>query len=148
MTNAENQWKDIMEQECKTGDWAIDKYTNKVYPCCDCRQCLFFKEDQEGFLDCRKNKVDWLNAECESKFSEEDKAVMRALDKIEWVTRDITGMLCGFTERPLKSEGFWARQRSSTCRFLNFNKVTSAQFLPISWDDKEPTSRAEILGEE
>ena len=147
MTNAENQWKDIMAQECKTGDWAINKYTKKVYPCGDCCQCLFSEEDQEGFLACRKNKVDWLNAEYKPGFSEEDKAVLRALDKVQWVVKNENGSIWGYMEKPIRRRHYWSKEDLETYAIV-LNYITSATFDAIKPSDKEPTSRAEILGEE
>ena len=44
MTNAERQGKDIMEQLCQTGDWAVNKNTGEVVDCSGkCKNfCLFY----------------------------------------------------------------------------------------------------------
>lgn len=33
MTNAEKRGKEILEQLCKTGDWALNKDTNEICNC-------------------------------------------------------------------------------------------------------------------
>lgn len=146
MKNVERQGKDILAQECMTGGWAIYKNTMEIMPCGGnlCSECLF-----EGFPDsqiCKKNKSDWLNAEYKPKreFSEEDRAVLKALPKIEWVTREKGGMVYGHLRKPYRRHAGWDSQGYG----VNLSVLVSAQFLPISFDDDEPTSRAEILGEE
>lgn len=147
MTNAERQNKDIMAQMCETGDWAVNKNTGEVIDCngCNCEtKCLFYKMGE----NCDKKKVKWLNAEYQEpkrEFSEEDKAVVRALDKVEWWARDEDGVVYGYLIKPKKGIITW--HAISICICIS-NAFTSAQFLPISWDDKEPTNRKEILGEE
>lgn len=145
MTNAERQGKDILAQECKTGRWAVDKTTGEVVDCSGkCKNfCLFYKLGRP----CQKEKAKWLNAEYKPKreFSEEDKAVLRALDKMQWVARDEDGTIFGYLIKPNKNRTAWFGSITGACISNDF---TSAQFLPISWDDKEPTSRKEILGEE
>ena len=144
MTNAERQGKDIMEQLCQTGNWAVDKTTGEVVDCSGkCKNfCLFYNLGRP----CQKEKAKWLNAEYKPgrEFSKEDRAVLRALDKVQWVARDDDGVVYGYLIKPKKGASTWLGG-ISTCISTAF---TSAQFLPISWGDDEPTSRAEILGEE
>lgn len=143
MTNAERQNKDIMAQECKTGRWAVDKTTGEVVDCSGkCKNfCLFYNLG----TPCQRKKVKWLNAEYKPKreFSESAKLVIRALDKINWVIKDEYGGIWGGFERPRKIGNKWVFQSA----YL-LSHITTANFYPISCDDKEPTSRKEILGEE
>lgn len=147
MTNAERQEKYIMAQMCKTGDWGVNKNTGEIKGCDEiCRgNCLFL----HGANNCEQYKADWLNAEYQEppkEFSEADKTVMRVLDKIEWVVRFSDGKVYGYLEKPQKGYVCWVYKSVVPVCISNF--CTSAKFLPISWDDDEPTSRKEILGEE
>ena len=145
MTNAERQGKDIVAQMCETGDWAVNKNTGEIMKCYgNCHICKFYES-----YDCADAKVKWLNAEYEPKreFSEGDRAVLRALEKVQWVAIDDDGLVFGYLVKPKKGVSCWSSNsyEESIC-ISNF--CTSAQFLPISWDDDEPTSRKKILGEE
>lgn len=147
MTNAEKQGKDILAQECKTGRWAVDKTTGEVVDCSGkCKDfCLFW----EIGTPCQTKKAKWLNAEYQEpkrEFSEEDKAVLRALDKAQWVARDEDGAVYAYLSelKPEKKNISWKTDKLCFC----LTGFTSAEFLPISWEDDEPTSRADILGEE
>ena len=97
---------------------------------------------------CSEQKAKWLNAEYKPKreFSEEDKAVVRALDKAEWWTRDKDGTLYCWEGKPIKAFIEW-KCGGDCINLATIKGFTSAEFLPISWDDKKPTRRAEILGE-
>lgn len=147
MTNAKKYGAKIIAQESKTGDWAIDKQTKNVRACRmeSCENCLF----NNSLVNCSIFKTQWLNAqygkdiELKRKFSVDAKLVMRALDKINWVIKDEYGGIWGGFERPIKIGNKWEFQAA----YL-LSHITTANFYPISCDDKEPTSRKEILGEE
>lgn len=147
MTNAEKYGAEIMAQQCKTGDWAVDKSTGEIKGCDEtrCNNCLFL----HGANNCEQYKADWLNAEYNKpkrEFSEEDKAVMRALDKVQWVARDEDRTVYAYISelKPEKRNVCW--KTNKMC--FSLTGFTSAQFVPISWEDDEPTNRKEILGEE
>lgn len=144
MTNAEKRGKEILEQLCKTGDWAVNKYTNEICDCTiECRSCIFFDED----CYCTNVKTKWLNSEykTEKHFTEADKAVLRVLDKVRWVVRNKSGLVLAYWEKPKKTQfNCW----DSVSWGINLAEVTSAEFSAIQWEDEEPTSREEILGEE
>lgn len=146
MTNAEKRGKEILEQLCKTGDWAVNKDTNEIVGCILAKEtcqgnCLFAK------LNCTTAKAKWLNSEYKTKkhFTEADKAVLRALDKVQWVARDEDGTVCGFCEKPHKGIVIW-RCETDVVSLSKFS--TTAKFTDIKWEDEEPTCREEILGEE
>lgn len=147
MTNAKKYGAKILAQECKTGDWAIEKQTGNVRKCRgeSCENCLFDNRSS----NCAVFKTQWLNAEygkdivLKREFSESAKLVIRALDKINWVIKDEYGGIWGGFERPRKTGNKWVFQSA----YL-LSHITTANFYPISCDDKEPTSRKEILGEE
>ena len=143
MTNAEKYKDAIMAQMCKTGDWAVNKSgeivsCNSTY-CADCK----FHVNARGCLDVVK---EWLNAEAKKVFSEKDKEVLRALDKAQWVARDKDGRLCIYATKPFRNiAGFW----DAPFPFMSLiGCFSTAEFAPVKWEDDEPTSREEILGEE
>ena len=140
MTNAEKYKDAIMAQLCKTGKWAVNK-ANEIMSCDACSACLF---RYGGY--CPDERKRWLNAEAVKEFSEKDKEVIRALDKVQWVARDNDGKLFAYTTKPFKSEGYWySASPGSASRIDN---LFTAEFASVKWEDKEPTSREEILGEE
>lgn len=61
MTNAEKRGQEILKQECRTGNWALNKYTNEICDCTieRCRSCIFF----DGDWACTNVKAEWLNSE-------------------------------------------------------------------------------------
>ena len=147
MTNAEKRGQEILAQECRTGNWAVNKDTNEIVECIPTKEtcegnCLF-----GGVAGCVKGKIEWLNSEYKTKkhFSEADKAVLRVLDKVQWVARNKSGNVIAYWEKPKKTHlDFW----DSYMGGINLTEATSAEFSAIQWEDEEPTSRAEILGEE
>lgn len=144
MTNAEKYKDAIMAQMYKTGDWAVNK-SGKIVSCgnIDCDDCKFNTKTEF----CSYEKKEWLNTEADEKkaFSEKDKEVIRALDKVNWVVRDERGVLYGYHGKPYKSRGIWFCPGDYV---INLTPFTTAEFAPVKWEDDEPTSRAEILGEE
>lgn len=68
--------------------------------------------------------------------------MIRALDYIEWVTKNDFGRISGHIDKPIKSQGKWL-----SCKILALDEITSARFEAIKSTDTEPTSREEILGE-
>ena len=141
MTNAEKYKDAIMAQMCKTGDWAINE-VNEIISCEACLNCIF----RDGGY-CTDERKKWLNAEADEKkaFSEKDKEVIRALDKVQWVARDENGVVYGYGNEPYKGSGIWVRRNGLSA---DISILTTAEFAPVKWEDDEPTSRAEILGEE
>lgn len=144
MTNAEKYKDAIMAQLCKTGAWAVNK-SGEVVPCgdIDCDDCKFNTKT----VFCSDEKKEWLNAEADEKkaFSEKDKEVLRALDKIHWVVRDEGGVIYGYHSKPYKLSGIWV---CAGDYITNLTTLTTAEFTPMKYEDDEPTSREEILGED
>lgn len=147
MTNAEKYKDAIMAQMCKTGSWALNKsgeitpcdYTN----CADCEFNIYRRRgiDQKRCVDATK---EWLNAEVKKVFSEKDKEVLRALDKVQWVAREKNGTICGYHNKPLKSRGTWLYSFDYP---TNLAYLSTAEFSSVKYEDDEPTSRKEILGD-
>lgn len=139
MTNAEKYKDAIIAQLCKTGRWAVNK-ANEIMSCDACSACLF---RYGGY--CPDERKRWLNAEAVKEFSEKDKEVIRALDKVQWVARDEGGTLYGYHNKPCKAGAFW---HCAGDYITNLTTLTTAEFAPVTRKDYEPTSREEILGGE
>lgn len=144
MTNAEKYKDAIMAQMCKTGDWTVDT-RGEIASCnnISCNDCKF-NINKKSCIDAI---IKWLNAEaCEKKaFSEKDKEVIRALDKVKWVAREENGIIYGYHNKPQKSSGTWFCFNDYPISLALFS---TAEFSPVKYEDDEPTSREEILGEE
>ena len=141
MTNAEKYKDEIIAQERKTGDWAVDKHTNKIVDCngFSCIKCLFWN-------DCDGTKIRWLLSEYKEpkEFTDDERKLIELLDKAEWVARDYDDTLWIFSKKPHKeAHGRWSSYGEYCC----ISNVTSLPFAAIKSTDTEPTSRAEILGE-
>lgn len=143
MTNAEKYKDAIMAQMCKTGDWAVNKYTNEISSCATykCGLCMFSDEDRA----CTNVKAEWLNTEVKKAFSEKDKEVLRALDKVKWVAREEDGTIYGYHNKPCKGGEVWF---CAGDYITNLTTLTTAEFASVKYEDDEPTSREEILGDE
>ena len=92
---------------------------------------------------------EWLNTEADKKkaFSEKDKEVIRALDKVKWVARDKGGNLWAYFKRPFKDiAGYWCTTSSLYTKLIT--DFSTAEFASVKWEDDWPTSREEILGDE
>lgn len=148
MTNAEKYKDAIMAQMRKTGDWTIEKASGEIVSCdnINCVDCKFYSPLVETRNRCIDNIRDWLNAEEKKEFSEKDKAVIRVLDKTQWLARDKNGRLYAYAQKPHKGEECWDGVSFSDAALIN--GITTAEFASIKWEDKVPTSRAEILGDE
>ena len=82
-----------------------------------------------------------------SPFSEKDKEVLRALDKVQWVARDKDGNLWAYVKKPFKDiAGYWCTTSSLYTKLIT--DFSTAEFASVKWEDEEPTSREEILGDE
>ena len=143
MTNAEKYKDVIIAQECKTGDWAVNRRTGNIVACDRrvwCQDCALYNHDD----GCEQDKVDWLNAEYREpkEFTDDERKVIELLDKVEWVARDDNGEVYGFVSMPHKKHGIWYNNNPYCLKLALY---TSLPFVAIKSTDTEPTSRAEIL---
>lgn len=138
MTNAEKYKDEIIAQLCETGDCAVDKNTGAIMGCHtnSCSKCLFSK----GYFNA---KVRWLNSEYKERkeFTDDERALIKLLDRINWIVRDDYDNLWGCLSKPRKFDVWQCED------MYLLENVTSLPFAAIKSTDTEPTSRAEILGE-
>lgn len=101
------------------------------------------KSESEWVL-CHSSQIQHENNKIEPKeFTEQEKAVIRALDKLKWVVKDKDGFVWGHIKKPDKLDSCWSFGRG-----IRLSALTSCAFKAIKWEDDEPTSREEILGDE
>ena len=76
------------------------------------------------------------------KLTEDEKAILRNLPKeYKWIARDLSGMVYIFIERPEKGQAIWYGCGQPMIPFYNL-------FQFIKWEDEEPYSIEDLLGEE
>lgn len=150
MKNKEKYANEIMEIATKGGRIALDETTKTLFPCnLECEYCYFAEKNYpNGSSDCNININHWANSEYveRKEFTEQEKAMVGALDKIKWVATDRNGETYGFINKPYKSTDIWKSDNIMDSIFLS--GYSSCKFKAIEWEDDEPTSREEILGEE
>lgn len=109
----------------------------------DCYVCDRIYPYNQG--DCTKNFTHWANSEYKEHkvFTPQERAVLRALDNIEWVARDIDGKVWGYSHKPYMIGGYWHNTGDAS---VDLSGATSCKFEAIKSTDTKPTMRAEILG--
>lgn len=139
-----DKYRKIITKIIRQGDtFGVDKITDAPKACesMDCEDCLFC-----GSLSCVPGRKAWLNSKYEEPkrvFTEEQKNFIRTCDNINFLAKDYSGMLFAYFAKPNKdSVGVWVGRG-----VVAMNIITSIDFPQIKWEDKEPTSREEILGE-
>lgn len=140
MKNKEKFAKEIVEIAVNCDEIAVDKNGNlttcKKISCEDCA----FKHPE---ITCYEQTKQWAESEyVEPKiFTEEEKAILRALPKVNWVARDENETVYFFAEKPVKKTYVWDTVGDSIC-LVNWS---DEKFSAIKWEDSDPTSREEIL---
>ena len=145
MTNAEKYKDAIIAQMCKTIYWTVRKNTDEIVSCDElpCNECPFDER-------CYSDKIEWLNSEYkeQKEFTNDERKFIELLDKAKWVARDNNGEAYIFSRKPYKeSNGRWYSDGDDSY-YVRLTLFTSLPFAAIKSTDTEPTSRAEILGEE
>lgn len=137
--------KKLITKIARQGDiFGVDKITDVPKACESmyCKDCLFHDSPHT----CVYERKAWLNSKYEEPkrvFTKKQKNINRVLNKIKYIARDMDGSLWGFVNKPYK-DGFYWRTEGFYC---NLDKLISIDFPQITWEDEEPTSREEILGE-
>ena len=77
-----------------------------------------------------------------TKLTEDEKVILRSLPKeYKWIARDKNGLIFLYAKKPSKCEYSWGG-----CKYMLLPLEHLFQF--IKWEDEEPYSIAELLGEE
>lgn len=142
MKNKEKFAKEIVELAIEDDSLAFDIKNKKVVPCTEimCTECAF---DKTKIGTCYIARREWAESEyVEPKvFTEDEKAILIALPKINWAARDENGTVYLFVEKPVKKTHVWDTEGDCICVF----EFSNAEFKSVLWEDSDPTSREEIL---
>ena len=156
MKNKEKYAKEILDVICNydvVSVIAMDKTKMEFKPCgaMPCGACYFFQHNypyNKG--TCAQNFVHWANSKymVKKEFSEADKLYVRVMDKLNWFARDRNGVVYGYVDKPFKNDSVWDVKAGAEegYELERVSDYTSATFESLSWEDKEPTHRREILG--
>lgn len=150
MLNKEKYANEIVEIATKGQSIAMDNKTKVICSCGEfgeCKKCYFYEDNYptKNNNDCYTNIEHWANSEYiePKEFTEQERTVIKALDKIEWVAKQGNGEVWGYRERPtFKESQVW----KGAMRIVDLTKTTSCEFRALHYYDLNPTSRAEILG--
>lgn len=142
MKNKEKYAKEIVELAIEGTPLGFHKDLNKITPCYDipCQNCLF-----NGPRLCSITRREWANAEYikPKQFTEREKAFVKLFPAFQYIAKDKNGYVYAFTSKPVKSAEWWTRTDGYG---LLIHDCMALPFYDIRWEDKEPTSREEILG--
>ena len=77
------------------------------------------------------------------KLTEDEKFILKASlnEKYQWIARNASGLICLFTNKPFKDLNRWLGYDPLMCPFKYMLKF-------IKWEDEEPYSIEDLLGEE
>ena len=139
MKNKEKFAKEIVEIAVECEEIAVDKNGN-LTTCrkLSCEDCAFKNPD----VTCYEKTKQWAEAEyVEPKdFTEEEKAFIRACDKIKYMARDKDGNLYIYRGKPIKSveNGIWYGSEST---FVNFSTSLSFSAIKTALQSRLPQSK-------
>ena len=140
MKNKEKFAKEILDLAVEGNRIAVGK-NNTPRPCAgfDCGICIL----NTGESSCRDKLKEWAEDEYvdQKVFTEEEKAILRALPKANWVARDMNGFVRIYQIAPYKRKFGWVSDGQN----FNVKAFCDCEFSAVKWEDEEPTSREEIL---
>lgn len=144
MKQKEKHLEEIVELAISGKEIAVRK-DGKVFDCGSlcCEDCLACITDENGNWCNYKKITEWAESEYiePKEFTEEEKALLIALPKINWVAKDKDNIVYFFIQKPHKQIDRWV----SGGHYICIGDYCSAEFKSILWEDTEPTSREDIL---
>lgn len=145
MKNKEKFAKEIFELAINGECLAVDK-NNRPTVCTgvNCDNCILYTGTGKGA--CREKLKEWAEAEYIEKkvFTEEEKALLIALSKINWVAKDKNGDVYLYSNKPSKIIQGWGWDLANGC-MIKLQNFSDVKFESVKWEDEEPTSREEVL---
>lgn len=150
MKNREKYAKEILNIALEHDAVAVTRKDGIVMGCSQieyCEDCLFYTYPGSS---CKREFKEWANSEYrEGKhFTDREKQFIKLFPEIKYVARDAYGDLFAYTDKPQKDEGMWdyfgCNNPAATLKRIT---LWGLDFNSIQWEDEEPTSREEILGD-
>lgn len=145
MLNAEKYRAEILGKDCKFG------LSNRICKCCyeECATCVFSLENNpnDGLSNaCIIRKVKWLLSEYKepiklTRFEYEILGHLFKNKQYKFIARERNGYLCACINKPRKYDKDW---QSLTC--MRSMSLFDDLFQFIQWEDEEPTSIKDVLG--
>ena len=126
------------------GDQLLNLITGNSYLCLsdfneDLTNCDIIFDAMKVYKDYTCKELLWERKE--PKLTEDEKAILRNLPKeYKYIARDLSGMVYRFIEKPEKRQAIWYDFGQPMIPFYHL-------FQFIQWEDKEPYSIEELLGE-
>lgn len=146
MKNKEKYAKEIIEAAISAERICVNKHTGEIADCYSvgCRDCLFNRSQSNRA--CVGALREWANAECKEpkRFTDREKAFVKLFPLIRYIARDKNGDLYMFASKPVKCGSKWEIEGGYAWWLQDFMCLN---FNAIQWEDEEPTSREEILGD-
>ena len=145
MINAEEYKKEILENLNKDPLISVNKHNHEIEECTadNCLKCLF--NVIRGNKSCFSAMLRWLLSECKEpiKLTRLEYEILKYISdntKYLYITRNSCNGLFLYGMEPSKDNGFW--HGKYYVGMAPFNKL----FQFIQWEDEEPTSIKEVLG--
>ena len=145
MINAEEYKKEILENLNKDPLISVNKHNHEIEECTadNCLKCLF--NVIRGNKSCFSAMLRWLLSECKEpiKLTRLEYEILKYISdntKYLYITRNSCNGLFLYGMEPSKDNGYW--HGKYYVGMTPFNKL----FQFIQWEDEEPTSIKEVLG--
>ena len=145
MINAEEYKKEILENLNKDPLISVNKHNHEIEECTadNCLKCLF--NVIRGNKSCFSAMLRWLLSECKEpiKLTRLEYEILKYISdntKYLYITRNSCNGLFLYGMEPSKDNGYW--HGKYYVGMAPFNKL----FQFIQWEDEEPTSIKEVLG--
>ena len=126
----------------------INKETGKTYS--EDTEVIISKSVAEKICNLINKIVDSTSDEEDKYFTEAERTdVFEMQYKWKYFARDKNGELVAFTKKPYKKgdNGYWQVNNCEMSDYVKIGEIFKETFDSIQWEDEEPTSREEILGE-
>lgn len=141
-----DKYRELITKIIRQGDtFGVDKITDVPKACesMNCKDCLLYNNPHSCVFE-RKAWLDSKYEEPKRVFTDKQKNFIRTCDKIKYIARDKGGSLYSYCFKPIRCATFWRDYELTGVKLCNLSMIG---FPQIKWEDKEPTSREEILGE-
>lgn len=143
MLNAEKYKNEILEKSNVVFDFSISKDRHTIEKCLGvCDNCIFFNMGEH----CSNVKVNWLLSEYKEpvKLTELEHGILEYLlekRQYRFVVRERNGIIYAYKSKPKKEADSWGSLSLNNELGL-FNNL----FQFVKWEDSEPTSIEDVLG--